>query len=1034
MDLRYIKPVKGSGLAGHIKRGRVVVRRPELGLCCLWLLSPVVLAEQQPVNAIQQPNIAQPPHRTQRQLYNFPAQSLSTTLLQFARQVSQPILYDPVILAGFQSPALSGEFEPSELLMQLLVNLPFEAVPRTSGWLIKTKAVTSQSQVMPMAHISNTEAVVAPIEVISIRASSDEKLTDISDTTLPTAKAIKRASLVLQDSLVAGDITHFPALNVANTLLRIPGITINREWGEGRQISLRGLSPDFTRVQVNGMEALGTSSSPMDARGAVSRTRAFDFNIFASELFNQIDVKKSYSSDQEEGGIAGTVNLHTAKPFDYNGPKTSISVHLGSNSNTKSKDPRISAMYSELWADFGALVSITHSIRSTNEYGSNTTRWRRESEKQTADRSNMVLQSLLDSGELWFPRGQRFSVWENEQKRLGITVALQYQPSQDLSLVLDFMHGKLSNQLAEHHMAVKDNDLVNELLWRKSSKGDKEVVYASYKNATWRNENREEYNASVFDQVSLTADWTATDYLTMSSLIGHSSSDYNQPLLQKLNIEAKKKANIITDFTQDPFYGRSYSPDFDLTQLQGYTIKDLFFQANFIFSRFENAKLDFDYQLSHEQTLQFGLHYKKFSNSGYQQEASGFPYRKETPKNQGMVGLNANQVQIYNGHPDQRWLEGNIAAVQTYYGLNDFALTDFNTISSTMYDLAEQTNAIYLQYRNDFQLAGLPLRSVFGLRFFDTKMSSRGESSLLPEVINRSYSSYLPNLDLAYEFSDHIILRAGLSKNMTRPSLGAMASSVNVSKTSLGDNDIGQISTGNPELLPYESDNMDMAFEWYFEDAGLASAALFYKDIDNFIVTKTQQRRYSELGLPAGLLPEGKTVNDVFNLLSPQNSEASSIHGFELSLQRRLDFLPDPFQYSGVIANYTFADGDTVYPNVENSGQDAVKAFPGLSKQSFNLTLYYETQHWGARVAAAYRDNYITGVESGSIDDDERGYHAITHFEFSAYYRFNSQTKLNFEALNLTNPRDEMYSDSSNRAYNSTYSGRTYMLGITVEF
>ncbi len=130
------------------------------------------------------------------------------------------------------------------------------------------------------------------------------------------AKDLKREAMVAQDSIVAEDIADFPDQNLADSLQRVPGIAITREGGEGRQISLRGLGPDFTRVQVNGMEALGTSSSPMDSRGAVGRSRAFDFNIFASELFNQIDVKKSYSADQEEGGIGGIVNLRTAKPFD----------------------------------------------------------------------------------------------------------------------------------------------------------------------------------------------------------------------------------------------------------------------------------------------------------------------------------------------------------------------------------------------------------------------------------------------------------------------------------------------------------------------------------------------------------------------------------------------------------------------------------------------------------------------------------------------------------------------------------------------
>ncbi|WP_286049992.1 TonB-dependent receptor [Rheinheimera sp. KL1] len=461
----------------------------------------------------------------QKQLYSLPSQPLSAALLQFARTVNQPLLYDPTLLEGLQAPALEGEFDASEALHQLLAQQPLEAVPREQGWLIKAKVVTEQPAVVVATSATKTQKLPAAIEVIAVRSSVVAEQNAVTKALLPQANTLKREAMIAQDSLVADDITDFPALNLANSLLRLPGITINREWGEGRQISLRGLGPDFTRVQVNGMEALGTSSSPMDARGAVSRTRAFDFNIFASELFNQIDVKKSFSADQEEGGIAGTVNLHTAKPFDYDGPKSSISAQLGTNSNTGSEDPRFSAVFSQLWSEFGALVSITHSIRSTNEYGSNTTRWRRETGKEAADSSNTELQNLLDSGELWFPRGQRFSVWENEQNRLGITTALQYKPNQDFSLVLDWMHGKLENQLAEHHMAVKDNNLVKDLIWRESAKGDKEVVYASYKNASWRNESREDYNESVFDQISLAADWAATADLQISLMLGHSSSD-----------------------------------------------------------------------------------------------------------------------------------------------------------------------------------------------------------------------------------------------------------------------------------------------------------------------------------------------------------------------------------------------------------------------------------------------------------------------------------------------------------------------------
>jgi len=1013
-----------------------------LAVCSSQAIAMQVEAQQQ-VKAAQQIETVQKAETAPRQFYTLPKQPLADALLQFARQVNQPILYDPAKLAGLQAPAVYGEFAPDQVLQQLLAQQALQAIPRSTGWLIKAKQLSAKPELTAVEAAPPT--TVPAMEVIAVRANGGVHR-HANASLLAPAEVLKRQALIAQDSLVAEDITSVAALNVANALSRVPGIAITREWGEGRQISLRGLAADFTRVQINGMETLGTSSSPMDARGALSRSRAFDFNIFAAELFNQIEVKKSYSAEQEEGGIAGTVNLRTAKPFDYAADKAAIAAQLSSNSNANnslsSADPRFAALLSKRWSEFGALLSLTYSSRATNEYGSNTTRWRRESGKQAADPDNSALQSQLDSGELWFPRGQRLSVWDNQQQRLGITAALQYQPGPQLNLLLELMHGKLQNQLSEHHHAVKDNNLVQDLIWRDSN-GDKEVVYAGYKNASWRNENRTDYNESVFSQISLSADWELSHNLQLRAMLGHSSSDYRQPLLSKLNIEAKQQADIVTDFTQDAFYGRSYSNNFDVTALPGYSVRDLFFQSNFTYSDFDNARLDLAYQLSHSSALSFGLQHKTFSNSGLQQEASGFPHSSATPLNQGVVSLKPDQVQLYSGHPDQSWLQGDIAALQAFYGLDGFALTGADTIASSVYRLTEQTHAGYLQYQQEFAVAGAPLRASIGLRYFDTRLTSdtpgqtlanNAPVSTAPANVVRHYSGYLPALNLSYEFTDDMLWRLGLSKNITRPSLSDLALFTNVTQTSLGENDIGQINTGNPQLKPFSANNLDTALEWYFADAGLFSAALFYKDINHFIATTTRPVVFSELGLPAALLPEGKTMDDVFNLSSPQNGGPSSIKGIELALQRKLDFLPAPFHQFGISANYTLADGKTLYHNVKNSGEDQVKAFTGLSKHSYNLALYYDTPRWGARLTTAYRSRYIAAVESGSIDDDERGYHASTNVDFSAFYRVNHYIKLNIEALNLTNLREELYSDSSDRAYNSTYSGRTYMLGVTAEF
>ena len=890
----------------------------------------------------------------------------------------------------------------------------------------KTLLSSSILSALSFAAVVNAQDLVSQNE-----AKNDMEIIEVSSfrKSLIKAKDMKRESIISKDSILAEDIADFPDLNLADALQRVPGVTITREAGEGRQISLRGLGPDFTRVQVNGMEAMGTSASPMDAKGGVSRTRGFDFNVFAAELFNRIDINKTYSADQEEGGIGGTVGLYSAKPFDYDGAKGAVSVRGGYNENSKTTDPRFAGLLSNTWGNFGALASVAYSERSTTEFGTNTTRWRKEGGKTAADVTNTSLQADLDSGELWFPRGHRYSVWNNEQKRLGVTAALQYKPSDELSLTLDLMHAKLENNQNEHHSAVKDNKVVKELAWVDNN-GQKEVLYASYADATWRNENSARYNESVFDQLTLTMDWTLTDDLSMIALVGSSSSDFEQPKVQKSNIHAKKKVDIITDFTNDRFYGLSYSPDFNTSSRDEFEIKDIYLQENYISNDFSTAKVDFNYFVGDAGALKFGVNYKKFENSAYQLSQSNA--QNSASQNTGNLALADNLVNVFTQHPDANWIQGDLAALLAYYGLETYKIDNSGITDNDKSPVTEETIAGYLQYQLETELAGKPLQISTGLRYFTTDITAAGVSDGVNIESSRNYSDILPTLNMVYEFNDNMLWRFSASKNITRPSLGAVSYNASVSQTS--GEAITSVSMGNPNLDPFESVNFDTAFEWYFEDVGYMSAAFFYKDIDNFIVDTTTEVVYSTLGLPAELLPVDKTMESVFYLQRPENMDSSTIQGAELAFSRDLDFLPAPFNNLGIITNYTYSDGEALYRNIYGEqGNDQVKPFTGLSKNSYNFTLYYEVESWGARVSSAYRSPYLAGASS-SGDQDESGFHSTNYIDFSAFYQLTDTIKLSFEGINLTDEREEYYSDSHDRAYNTTTSGRTYMLGVTAEF
>ena len=191
----------------------------------------------------------------------------------------------------------------------------------------------------------------------------------------------KRDAVGSIDAIVAEDIADFPDLNLAESIQRVPGVSIARDAGEGRQISVRGLGPQFTRVRINGMEAMSANGGT-DAAGGTNRDRSFDFNTFASELFNSVTIRKSSAADIEEGSLGATVDLRSARPFDYDGFTVVTSVQGSYNDINEDVDPRGALLISNTFADgkFGALLSAAYTKRKLLDEGASTVRWQNSRE------------------------------------------------------------------------------------------------------------------------------------------------------------------------------------------------------------------------------------------------------------------------------------------------------------------------------------------------------------------------------------------------------------------------------------------------------------------------------------------------------------------------------------------------------------------------------------------------------------------------------------------------------------------------------
>jgi len=213
------------------------------------------------------------------------------------------------------------------------------------------------------ATAENAEAI-DEVVVTGFRASLDKALD------------AKQSQVGAIDMIVAEDIADFPDLNLAESLQRVPGVVIARDAGEGRQISVRGLGPQFTRVRINGIEAMSANGGT-DAAGGTNRGRNFDFNTFASELFSNITVRKTAAAETEEGSLGATVDLRTGRPFDYDGLTVAGSLQLGYNDLSEESDPRAAFLISNTFADgkFGALFSVAYTERKLSDEGASTVRW-----------------------------------------------------------------------------------------------------------------------------------------------------------------------------------------------------------------------------------------------------------------------------------------------------------------------------------------------------------------------------------------------------------------------------------------------------------------------------------------------------------------------------------------------------------------------------------------------------------------------------------------------------------------------------------
>ncbi|GLX86081.1 TonB-dependent receptor [Thalassotalea loyana] len=846
------------------------------------------------------------------------------------------------------------------------------------------------------------------------------------------SKDIKRASDGVVDAIAAEDIGKFPDQNVAESLQRISGVAIDREGGEGQLISVRGLGPEFNSVLVNGR-----------TMATISGGRAFSFDTLAAELINGAEVHKTQTGKLQEGSIGATVNITTHKPLDIKEFKAVGSVKSTYDDMSESNNPTFSGLISNTFDDgkFGVLASLSIAKRDSRyDQGMNFGYY----EDQTlflADGSSL-------SG-VYVPQNWDQIVKTESRDRTSGNLILQYAPSDNLTLTADALVSEYDVNYREDILAhwFEGSNIVAAEIDERRTVVALEMGRASATDYL----NRMSETPTSTKAFGINADWVLRDNLTVNIDISTSKAE---------SLNGGKTTDTVAGFynsyawdttTGSTVPSLSFSEDLSPSRVRAHwasafgwditdEITELKADASYVLDQGVLSRIDFGV-MSSDRTLARTRYYTHWSiNCAY----CGYPDAVDIPDNLFELYDADGFLSGANANTTSSWLRFNS------YELFDFLSSDaaisnsddpafvaeamesygYNALRKPYsFKVNERTTSLYTDFHFDGEFSDMPWSLVAGLRYVETKTKSIGASIKLEDLVDinnsgeltaiesedyepvtvpHSYKHLLPSVNANIEIVDDLIARFAYSQSITRPTLTEMSP-----ETGYGGGKPSALTGwgGNPKLKPYESDNIDLSLEWYFDESSYAAVAYFSKDIDNFI--------------EGGVFDESVTVPSGtydYKMSRPMNLNSAEIDGFELAVQHRMTYLPAPFDGFGFQANMTFVDSESSADSEENP-----LPLPGLG-DSQNAVLYYEKDAIQFRIAYNNRNEFMQVTDGGYghpvyVDD-------YAQVDISGSYDINDSLTVFFEGINVTNEITHKRGLFSNHILSITETGPRYAIGI----
>lgn len=852
----------------------------------------------------------------------------------------------------------------------------------------------------------------------------------------------KKESDVVSDGISAEDLGKFPDLNVAESLQRITGVSIDRSGGEGQQVTVRGFGPQFNTVLVNGRQIATDSAG-----------REFNFDIIAADQITGADIFKTSTATLQEGGIGGTINVSTARPFDYDGLQIVGSVKGMYESLSEETSPHASFLVSNTFNDdtMGVLFAVSHSERDVQINRIETAGWR-GGQTISNSRDGVLFTNA------YIPRNWDQIVDEQERTRTNASLVFQFAPSDDINITLDGFVSKfeVKSQVTDLASwfepdrvgsATIDPETGTLLQFTQDvglfeSSGDPATDFVSHT----RN-SRDVSN----DGFGLNVEWAITDQLQATFDVSTSSAENDRAGRDRFNV-----VGIINNYqfdgtggtptvTHDGF-GNGSLPDANLARLH-YNEKGNQFSDE---DEITELKADFVYEADGDvfEKAEFGIYRqerekKSFQIFGNQCQFCG--YGTAAPLD----------VLNFREYTAENYFSGLIDTFYTYDGdayvdyLADQGYPIEPTLQNNRYAVEEDITSLYADFTFGFDIDDMPVMINLGARYSTTDVKGNAVQSDIVNVVptsdqtlfanvfgpardiseSSSYSNLLPSLNVKLELQDDMVLRFAAYDSLTRPTLSQLSPATTFNEprrqnlTAQG---------GNEALKPFTSENWDISYEWYYGDASLFSFAFFHKEVDDFIITRTGEEVFDMTGRTApDFACEGEFCSDaeelvgsqeVYSVTRPQNSEEITVTGYEVALTHIFE------NGFGFTANATIVDSDV------ELGDDQTTAFAleGLG-DSQNLIVFYEADNWQARVAFNNREGFLRLVDNG-FNGEPVNTDTFGQWDISASYDVNENISVFFEGINITEEELVQTGRFANQVYNIEDNGSRYAVGVRAKF